>query len=242
MKLWAWAALLPLAWIGSGCGSSRGGGVELEPPSAAIEGASGRRCSYVGDADQLPPLDQLVRIGTRGNLALWGRGTDRADSVELSLRYDDQGRLAWVQTLDATMAADRVSEAERLVRSAVSDQGPEDWGVRLLLVGGAVRSVLPSVLCRPRQTAWAHNVFTPIGSGREMAELYASLGRAVRVQVSLDDQGRVMDVRLPYSSGSRLLDQYIIDQVRAGRYEPKLHDGIGVASVMTFTLRYRRGI
>lgn len=237
----AWVTGLLIAGALTGCGA-REDSVELVSPNQAVDGAKGRRCMYTVEADEIPQFDDLVRIGTRGNLSLWRWGAEPGDSVELSIRYDDEGRLTWVQTLHSTMEPDRVRELERLVRSAIEEDGPEDWGVRLRFVAGDVDAVLPSVICEPVYRLNALPLGGPIGTSQEMAELYSALGRRFDVEVALDEMGRVMDARLPYSSGSRLLDQYVLDLARGSRYDPKLHDGIGVPSVLSVPVRFRRGI
>lgn len=237
--------VLSLGVLSLGGLSACGGGADasgLGSPAAEVEGARGRRCSFVAQPEAMPSFEELVRIGTRGSLSLWGRGAGAGDSLELSIRYDDEGRLAWVRTLDATVTADRVAELERLIRSAVEENGPEDWGVRIRFVGGAVETVLPSVICDPVRTSTAQVMSAPVGTSREMAELYSALRRRFTVRVALDERGRVLDARLPHSTGSRLLDQYVIDVARSSQYDPKLHDGVGIPSILDITVRYRRRI
>lgn len=225
----------------AGCGGRGGGGAEIEAPGDVVQGTRGRRCAFVMEAERAPLFDDLVRVGTRGSLSLWGRGLDVADTVELSIRYDAEGRLTWVQTLASTMDTQRVVELSRLVRAAVEEDGPQDWGVRIRFVAGAVDTVRPSVICDPvRADRGPVRTPPPMGTSRELAELYSALGRSFRVEVALDERGWVLDVRLPHSSGSRLLDQHALDAARASSYEPKLHDGIGVPSVLVVSVNYPR--
>lgn len=225
----------------AGCGARAGGASGLDGPGGVVPGTSGRSCAFVMDADEVPRFDDLVRIGTRGSLSLWGRRSGVGDSVELSIRYDEEGRLTWVQTLTATMEPLRVAELERLVRSAIREEGPEDWGVRIRFVEGRVDAVLPSVMCAPVRAAGGQgSAAIPMGSRSEVAELYSAIGRRFRVEVALDERGRVVGVRIPHSSGSRLLDQYAVDVARGASYEPKLHDGIGVPSVLSVSVAYGR--
>ena len=227
--------LVLLALLLAGCGAG-GGGVA---PSAAVPGAQGRTCAYVMEAEDVPDVAALIRPGTRGNLALWGRDATGSDSVQVSLRYDEEGRISWVRALHSTMPPPRTAELERLIRGAVAEDGPPEWGIRMQFVGGAIAGVEPSVVCQPERSGDSGLVAEPLGTYREMSELYNTLGRRFNVQVRLDEQGRVMDARLPRSSGSRLLDQYVIDLARASRYQPKLHDGIAVPSLLTIRINYR---
>ena len=231
--------LLLLALLLTGCGTGVAGGPADAAPSAAVPGAQGRSCAYVMQAEEVPGMRALVRPGTRGNLALWGRNAAESDSVQLSLRYDEQGRLGWVRAVESTMPPPRTAELERLIRGAVAEEGPPEWGLRMRFVAGALAGIEPSVVCKPERSSAGGLVAEPLGTHREMSELYRMLGRRFNVQIRLDEQGRVMDARLPRTSGSRLLDQYVIDLARAARYEPKLHDGIGVPSLLTIRINYR---
>ena len=227
--------LVVLALLLTGCGAGGGGAA----PSAAVPGTHGRTCEYVMAAEEVPDVEALIRPGTRGNLALWGRDASESDSVEVSLRYDEEGRLAWVRALETTMPAPRTAELERLIRGAVAEDGPAEWGIRMQFVGGTIAGIEPSVVCQPERTGASGMVAEPLGTYREMSELYNTLGRQFDVQVRLDEQGRVMDARITRSSGSRLLDQYVIDLARASHYQPKLHDGIAIPSLLTIQVNYR---
>lgn len=213
---------------------------ELEPARQAVEGLQGRRCHYVSEPRVPDALDDMTRPGTRGGLVFWGRDAGPADTVELSIRYGSDGRLSWVRPIRSTMTADRVAELARLVSSGLDEQGPSDWGMRVRVVGGEVDAVLPAVVCNPEQGSRIARVVTPVGTSREVAEAWQARGRHIEVTVALDEQGRVMDVRLAQSSGSRLLDQYAVDLARSYRYDPKLHDGIGVPSRLPVRLSVPR--
>lgn len=239
---------LPSAWLlilsgVGGCGRIAGSGAEPMNAGSLAPGLAGRRCAMVMRPTEIPSFDGITRAGTRSSVALWGSLAEPDDTIELSVRYDDHGRLAWVQPLRSNMASDRATELTRLIRSAMDEQGPEEWGVRLRFAGGAVDGVFPSVVCRARRSPVAGRLPpAPLGTEREMAELYASLGRALTARVLLDAEGRVMDVKLRHTSGSRLLDQWVLDLARATHYEPKLHDGLGVASAVELRVAFRRSV
>jgi TonB family protein len=182
----------------------------------------------------------MTRPGTRGALVFWGRDASPADSVELSIRYDSEGRLSWARSIRSTMAVDRVAELERLVGAGLEERGPADWGMRVRVVGGEVDAILPAVVCPPEQGARLAPALAPVGTSREVVEANQARGRQIEVVVWLDEQGRVTDVRLLRSSGSRLLDQYAVDLARSYRYHPRLHDGIGVPSSMPLRLNVPR--
>jgi TonB family protein len=233
------ALLMALLLAGCGAGRERPYS-ELGPARHAVDGLVGRRCHYVSEPRVPASLEAMTRPGTRGALLFWGRDAVAADTVELSVRYGSDGRLAWARAIRSTMAGDRVAELERLIGSGLDERGPADWGMRLRIVDGDVDAVLPSVVCHPERGSRMGTTVAPIGTSREVAEAWQARGRHMEVLVALDEQGRVMDVRMSRSSGSRLLDQWAVDEARSYRYHPKLHDGIGVPSTIPLRLRVPR--
>jgi TonB family protein len=209
---------------------------ELGPPRTALEGLGGRRCDYIESPQAPVTLDLVTRPGTRGGILLWAGETTSADTVQLSVRYGEEGRLSWVRVIDTSMSADRAVELRRMLEGALDERGPEDWGFRIQVVGGAV-TILPSVVCRPEASGFVGGVPPPMGTVYEQAEAREAMRRPMVVEVRLDELGRVMGVRVSLSSGSRLLDDYAMDLARAYRYEPKLHDGLGAPG--TLPLRFR---
>jgi TonB family protein len=232
---------LLLAVVLAGC-AGRGGGpyADLGPARQAVEGLQGRTCAYVSDPVVPSTLDDVARPGTRGTILLWARGDGTPDTLEVSVRYGEDGRLSWVQAINGTGANDRRRELERLLTGGLSDEGPPDWGLRVRVVAGQVEAVLPSVICEPERIVTGSRVAPPVGSAAEVAEAWAARGRQLEVAVSLDEAGRVLNVALLRGSGSRLLDQYAIDLARSYRYAPRLHDGIGVPSVHRYRLQIPR--
>lgn len=230
--------LIPLLLgVASGC-AGRGSGERasdwrgiLGPPQEAVPTPPARRCAYMDSPASLPTLQDVLGVGAGGSLGLWGYDGDPADTLELSIRYDRTGALEWVRLVRGPLSPPRATELERLVRDHVPARGKEDWGVRLLLTGdGTPTRVLPAVACRPTQESRTRAP-QPVGTNREMAELYRARGRSVEVRVALDEEGRVVDAEVVGRSGSRLFDQYAIDLVRHTRFNPKLHDGFPVASI-----------
>jgi TonB family protein len=220
------------------CGS-RGGRMygDLEGPRQAIAGVGGRICHYVGEPVVPASLDDLARPGSRGSVLLWGRDAAPGDTVELSVRYGDDGRLGWVRAIRTPRDASRVAELEQLLTASLQEEGPPDWGVRIRIVGGGVEPLLPSVICPAERGVRHTQVLVPSPTTLERQEAWQARGREIEADVGLDAEGRVVNVRLMRSSGSRMYDQYVTDLVRSYQYEPKLHDGIGVAGVLR--LRYR---
>ncbi|MFW5947605.1 MAG: energy transducer TonB family protein [Gemmatimonadota bacterium] len=221
---------------GAACAGSGG----PESPSAAVEGAAGRRCHYVSDPDDPLSLRDVARTGVRGNISLWGRDMQASDSVEVSVRYGIDGRLDWVRAIRANVAPERARGLAQLLLENVDDRGAEDWGVRILVVGGDVAGVAPSVACEPEQTGgggvWANAPTTP-----ESARAFHLLrGRQVPVVISLDERGRILDVRLTQGTYNRWVEQFIIDYIRSTSFEPKLHDGVGVPATFRMTIRFPR--
>lgn len=236
----AWMALL-LPWALAGCGSTaRDPFAHLESPRQAVEGLVGRTCHYVSRPVPPSTVDAILRPGTRGSILLWGRQATAADTVEVSVRYGDDGRLAWARAIGGTMVRPRVAELERMLGAALVEETTPDWGVRIRVVGGEVDAVLPSVACPPERGALIARAVPPVGTDREVQEAWQARGRQLELEVGLDSGGRVMEVRLVRGSGSRLLDQYAQDLARAHRYYPKLHDGIGVPSRLAVRLQIPR--
>jgi TonB family protein len=234
------ALLLPAAL--AGCTSSRGSSqyADLEDPRAALEGLTGRACHYIARPPVPASLDGLTRPGTRGSILLWGSEAQPSDTIDISVRYGREGGLSWVRAIDASSAGSRVSELEQLLLESLQEQGPADWGMRIRLVGGSVERILPSVVCPPEQGAPLGHAMRPVGSTWEMQEALRVRVRDLEVLVELDGAGRILDVRLTRGTGSRLLDQLALDVARSYRYYPKLHDGMGVPSVIPIRLRTPR--
>jgi TonB family protein len=235
------AVVMMLALVVAGCGArSDGPYTELEPARQAVDGLAGRQCQYIQNPQVPSAIDAVARPGTRGALLFWGRDAAPTDTVVLSVRYSDAGDLSWVRAIRSTMSAERVAELERIVGTGLEEVGPPDWGMRLLVVGGRIEAVLPTVVCKPEQGSRMGPVMQPVGTTRDMAEARQAGGRQIELLVSLDAIGRVTEVRLANHSGSRLLDQYALDLARGYNYQPKLHDGIGVPSTIQVRFRVRR--
>lgn len=232
-----WAAL---ALVVAACGGSNASGAPV-PAHAAVEGLSGRRCQYVAHYDSTPSLSSLTRAGTVGNISLWGRDQGPADTVELSIRYGDDGRLDWVEPIRVTGGAGRVAELSNLVLEAVPGSGTPDWGVRVLVVGGEVLRTEPSVICRARRVGGGSIWAADANVRYALADFFRSQGGRYPVRVALDEQGRVIDVALLRRTYSRWIDQFIIDYVRSSTFDPKLFDGIGVPTIFELQLRFPRG-
>lgn len=206
---------------------------DLAPAGEAVDASPGRRCTYADEIDRLPTIDMVLPPGSAASIRLWGYGGDRADTLTLSIRYGLEGTLEWVRVLGDTLEDPRTAELERLVGSVVPRDGKPDWGVRLALTGdGRVARVLPAVICPAYAVSRMPTPF-PIGSAYELAELRSARGRTAEARVLLDDQGRVMDVEIARTSGSQLLDRYVLALAWNTAFRPHLHDGLPVAGMTT---------
>lgn len=219
----------------AGC-AARGGGPygHLELPVEAVDGLAGRACRYAAEPRVPGTLATLVRPGTRGSLLLWGRGLEAGDSLHVSVRYGLDGTVEWVRRIGGTLDDERWSELERILGGGLLDRGPADWGFRVRFAGTGEAAVLPSVICDPERRLTPGQAVPPAGSAAEVAAAWQAR-RRLEVVVSLDGEGRVLDAGLVTASGNHRLDQYALDLASSYRYEPKLHDGVGIPS----RLRYR---
>jgi hypothetical protein len=230
---------LPVALVSC---TARGSGAyaDLEGARQAVGGLTGRTCHYVGKPVVPSSIDGLTRPGTRGSILLWGRDAAPTDTVDLSVRYGENGRLAWVHLIRANVRQDRVFELERLLSESLAEEGPADWGVRIRMVGGSVDAVLPSVVCPPEQGPLLSQPMRPVGTSGEFQEAWQARSRPLEVHVELDASGNIVALRMARTSGSRLLDQYALDVARTYRYHPRLHDGIGLPGVLSVRMRLSR--
>lgn len=208
-------------------------------PRAVVPGTVGRTCHFVHPPGSSPPFTQLARLGTRGNIALWSRGLGPADSVELSVRYADDGRLLWVQAIRSNVTPERLEPLQGLLLEAMTDSIRPDWGVRLWVVDGEVTEVAPSVICPPRPRRGSA-IVPRVVDERTLQGLIRLSGRRFPVEVGIDERGNVISVRLVRPTGSYAADQYILEYVWRTSFEPKLHDGIGVSSVLETEIRFPR--
>jgi TonB family protein len=222
--------------------TARGSGAyaDLEGARQAVGGLTGRTCHYVGKPVVPSSIDELTRPGTRGSILLWGRDAAPTDTTDLSVRYGENGRLAWVRAIRTNVRQDRVFELERLLSESLAEEGPADWGVRIRVVGGSVDAVLPSVVCPPEQGPLLSQPMRPVGTRGEFQEAWQARSRPLEVAVELDESGNIVALRVARSSGSRLLDQYALDVALTYRYHPRLHDGIGLPGVLPVRIRLSR--
>lgn len=227
--------VLVLAAGVSGCGI-RGETMQTEARNA-VPGLAGRSCEFVGEPAVIPPFASLARLGTRGNIALWGLDAAASDSVVVSVRYGEDGRLAWVRSIGSSLPLDRVASLERLLLESLNERGPAGWGVRLRIIGGDFAGMEPSVVCpvEPRRGGSGLPVFLP-SSQHGLRALQQVRGRSFPVEIAIDDQGRIMDVRLVRPSGSSVVDQFLVDWIYSVQFQPKLHDGIPLADTIERTL------
>lgn len=199
----------------------------------AITAMSGRRCQMASSPESVPTFSSLARIGTRGNVSLWGYDLAPTDTVLVSVRYDDDGRLDWVQVIEASLTADRVTGLERLLMTSLNERGPPDWGVRLRLIGGDVADLQPSVICPPEVRAGLRRPVVPmVTSARDARALERARGIRYPIQIFIDSDGRITNVRLPRPSGDMVVDQFLTDWALSTSFRPKLHDGIAMPAVV----------
>jgi TonB family protein len=213
---------------------------DLESPRHAVAGVEGRRCYYITEPEVPPSLDPVTRPGTRGAILLWASDAAPTDTVDVSVRYGADGRLVWVRAIRSNVPVTRRVELERILSGGLAEDGPSDWGLRVRVAGGQVAAVLPSVVCPPERGTPTGRLIAPVATHREILESAQARGRQIELAVALDAQGRVTDIALVRSSGSRLVDQYALDLARSSPYSPKLHDGVGVPSTLPVQLRVRR--
>lgn len=227
----ALGAVAAVLIVGTAACSGRSAGPQsvraAEADRAAIPGLAGRRCDLASRPDALPRFSDLARIGTRGNISLWGVDMATTDSVIVSVRYDDEGHLEWTRVIRSSLTPDRAEAIERLLTATLNDSGPADWGVRLFLVGGDVTSMAPSVICPPEALRELRRRVVPMVTGpRDVRALEQARGIRYPIQIFLDANGRITNVNLPRSSGDNMVDQFLIDSALSASFRPKLHDGI----------------
>lgn len=233
-------SLLP-ALGACGARGEAGTGSQVVAARTALPGLVGRRCEYVSEHDEVPAFSDLARLGTRGNIELWGFHVEPSDTVVLSVRYDEEGRLAWVRAIQSSLSGEDVASLEQLMLASLNERGPADWGVRLSVVGGEYAGLEPSIVCPAeiRRNGQASVVARPT-SERGYRALEGIRGRRYRVEISIDEQGRILNVRLPRTTGEGEVDQFLLDWAHATRFHPKLHDGLPLATTVVEVIHIRR--
>lgn len=228
------ALLVPLAvFAACGLGGSRG------PSPREVPNTVGRDCRFANDPDATPDLNGLARVGTRGNVSLWGRQMTAADTVELSVRYADDGKLLWVEAIRTTVPRGRLEPLEDLLFEALNEQGRPDWGVRILVIGGEISHVLPSVICPPMLRSRS-GMPPRISDPRAYVEYLRVRGRRFPVLIGIDERGNILSVDLIRRTGSDVMDQYLLDFVWRSSFHPKLHDGIPIPSTFETNVEFPR--
>ena len=228
------------------CGGGSGGAQPPDPiPAELGRGAErvvrleGRRCAFVG-ADPASTFTEWARPGTRGNIALWGRDLTAGDTVEISVRYGDERRLVWARAIRSTLPPARTAALEQIVLEALDEVGRSDWGFRVVVVDGDVAATSPSVLCPVDIRRGFRRAAAYPRTPSARATLQRIAGLPVTVLISLDEQGRVLHVELPQTTGNSSVDQFIIGQIMEVDFAPKLHDGIPLATTVRETFRIPR--
>jgi TonB family protein len=234
--------IIAILFLGACAPRQDGAYADQSPVRAAQDEAAGRRCVNLARPPAPASLDEATRPGTRWAIMTWADRGQPTERVDVSIRYGAQGQLDWVRANGGNIPAVRAAELERILRGGVSDRGPADWGFRVRLAGGEVEGVLPSVVCPPARKPTTGRRPRPTGTDAEMAESRQALNRRIELDVSLNEEGDVVDVRVTRSSGSRLMDREAVDRALWLRYLPMLHDDMGVPSVLpvTFTVRLVR--
>jgi TonB family protein len=206
---------------------------------ALADELAGRRCALLTRPGVPTSVDQVTRPGTRFAVTQWADEASPTDSLDLSVRYGSDGRLDWVRAVKGNVSAQRASDLEGIVRAGLADDGPAGWGFRVRVVGRTV-ALLPSVVCPPaRRPMGTERRPPPVGTYAEEAEARTARYDRIELDVSLNEEGDVLGVRITRSSRSRLMNREAIDRAVWLRYLPALHDGVGIPSVLevTFTVR-----
>ena len=231
------ASALALVALMPACALFGGGGAfRAESPP----GSNHSDCFYAQDPAAPLSLSDLGRAGLRGNIGLWGRSMTAADTVVLSVRYADDGQLQWVHAIRSTVTGERTLVLENLLFAGLDDAIQPDWGVRVLVVGGDVVDVRPSVICEPEVELPAM-IPSGIDTDPRAFRAYQQIrGRRIPVEVSLDRNGRVTNARLVRTTHSQYIDEYIVNYIWNSSFKAKLHDGIGVATTFELDLYFPR--
>jgi hypothetical protein len=204
-----------------------------------VPGIAGRECFYVNEVHATPGFSALARPAARGNVALWGWGMGPADSVELSVRWAEDGKLLWVEGIRSTLPRERLEPLKALLLEVMRDTLQPDWGVRVRVVGGDVAGTAPSVIC-PAAPRRFEGSMPRILDAQTLVGLDRFRGRRFPVAVGIDERGNVRAVELVRRTGISSLDQYLLEYVWRSSFWPKLHDGIGIASTLEIDVRIPR--
>lgn len=229
----------------AGCAGRSGGEdgaslpLELGRPTSADRGLLNPQCGPVEDPASMPPLGDLVRPGTRGNLSLATADFEAADSVTLSVRYDDQGRLAWVRPIASSVGPERTASIESVLFDNVVRDGPGNWGFRLK-VSEDRAEVLPSIVCPARVRQGVRRPVYPPRTVSARAAVDRLAGLPVELVIAIDERGRVIRAALPRSTGDRGLDQYLVESVMEIDFFPRTHDGVAIPTTIRRSIRVPR--
>ena len=234
MRGWQRPIVALVALITGAACATRGPEETVRPEPGEVPGMLGRSCRLSHPRAATPSLTELTRLGFRGSVALWGREMEPADTVQLSVRYAEDGQLLWVQTMRSTVPPERAAALERLFRESLDTREQADWGVRILVAAGDIAGIEPSVICDAE--GQSNRVVRP--SREALQYFHLVRGHRFPVRIALDDRGNILDVQLLRRTNIRPIDQYILDYVWNSSFRPKLHDGIGVASTLETTIEF----
>jgi hypothetical protein len=187
-----------------------------------------RRCQPAEKPKRLPAVADLVdSVALVRTLAESGQ----ADTLLLSLLFDDAGRLTTVRPIEGR-AAPPAGLAEA-IRSSLKPQkvsGP--WAIRLRMsASGPLVQLERSVYCpaAPAQPELSSGTMRiEMRSGDRMPPATGKI--RVDAEVRLDAQGTPINVDLRQGSGLREIDEETMRRLQTERFLPALVDGLAVPS------------
>ena len=239
------AALLVLAACASGGQAFNRSAVLLSDAPAP----QGRSCGPASSPEALPAARALVDSESVMRALTAAPGVP-SGFLLLSLRYDDQGRVAWSRVLESNLDADRQQALAGLLAHSLRQQAAApSWSVRLRVKADAApemrvgRSELCAAAALPGPTIAIRRQFvvSQAAGSREAAASpppsAMTIPRTPRFLLHVDAAGHVLEARLQESSGDEDVDAQFGQQLPKLEFRPTLLDGQSVSAWVPWPAR-----
>jgi len=186
-----------------------------------------RECRETRNPKQLPSPGSL--IDSAAAVAQLAALSEPSDTMIFSLFFSDSDSIPRVR---AVLGADATA-AVALARF-VRPQKPDLWGIRVRIVKGASRALTleRSMYCPPRPPPVVRGPSPVTLVLPQLGESPPRRGRIViQLEVLVSEYGEPLNVKITESSGMKDLDDAIVRDWQAKRFEPAQLDGYPLKAV-----------
>ena len=205
--------------------------------------AQGRRCQAATAPARLPDVAAVVDVeALRVALAPVFAEAPAAGDMIFSVRFKKDGQSEWIRAVGDDADEGIRPAVGRLIASHLRSPGasPEPWSLRLKVIPADTVQfqVSRSEVC-PVEVIELRSAM-PEGRLMEAADLEElRRSRPYTVRVNVTETGAIAGVEMVRRSGSRILDDAVLQAARNSRFRPELVDGMPAAGRFELSSRAR---